>query len=94
MRKAIRRPKKRIEVADLRCVGLTLRVTSNAAKSWSLRFRDPRSGNVSRATIGSYPDVTLEKARDKAFALRREIADGVADAIPRVRRRLEPPRRK
>ena len=67
----------RIEIADLRCVGLTLRVTRNAAKSWSLRFRDPRSGNVSRATIGNYPDVTLEKARDKAFALRREIAGGV-----------------
>ena len=67
----------RIEIADLRCVGLTLRVTKNAAKSWSLRFRDPRSGNVSRATIGNYPDVTLEKARDTAFALRRQIAGGV-----------------
>jgi integrase len=67
----------RIEVADLRCVGLTMRMTSSGAKSWSLRFRDPRSGNVTRATIGSYPEITLEKAREKGLDLRREIAEGV-----------------
>ena len=67
----------RIEVADLRCIGLTIRVTPNGAKSWSLRFRDPRSGKVTRATIGNYPEITLEKAREKGFDLRREIAEGI-----------------
>jgi integrase len=67
----------RVEVADLRCVGLTIRVTSNGAKSWSLRFRDPRSGKVTRATIGRYPEMTLEKARELGLGLRREIAIGV-----------------
>ncbi len=76
--RSIERPAKgRIEVTDLRCAGLTIRVTPNGAKSWSFRFRDPRSGKVTRATIGNYPDITLEKAREKGLALRREVAEGV-----------------
>ncbi len=67
----------RLEVSDLRCVGLTFRVTANGAKSWSLRFRDPRSGRLTRATIGSYPEISLQAARERAFDLRREIAGGV-----------------
>jgi len=67
----------RLEIADLRCVGLTLRVTKQGVKSWSFRFRDPRSGKVTRATIGSYPAVSLQMARERGLALRREIASGV-----------------
>ena len=69
--------KGRIEVVDMRCAGLMLRVTSNRAKSWSLRFRDPKSRKVTRATIGTYPDVTLEKARERGDELRRGIAAGI-----------------
>src|SRR5271169_6606286 len=76
--RSIEKPGKgRVEFADLRCVGLTMRVTPNGAKSWSFRFRDPRSGKVTRATIGNYPDITLEKAREKGLALRRDVAEGV-----------------
>jgi hypothetical protein len=67
----------RIEVTDLRCVGLKLRVTSNGVKSWCFRFRDPRSGKGTRATLGIYPDVTLEKARERGTAHRKEVAAGV-----------------
>ncbi|MGA2794244.1 MAG: integrase arm-type DNA-binding domain-containing protein, partial [Roseiarcus sp.] len=70
-------PAGRVEVADLRCSGLTIRVTPNRVKTWSLRFRDPRSRKVTRATIGNYPDVTLERARQRGLELRREIAGGV-----------------
>jgi integrase len=75
---SIEKPGKgRVEYADLRCVGLTIRVTSNGAKSWSFRFRDPRSGKVTRATIGNYPDIGIKKAREKGLALRQEVAEGV-----------------
>jgi len=67
----------RLEIADLRCVGLTLRVTKQSVKSWSFRFRDPRSGKLTRATIGSYPTVSLQMARERGLELRREIAGGV-----------------
>jgi integrase len=66
----------RIEVVDTKSSGLALRVTSKGAKSWCLRFRDPHSGKTSRATIGTYPDVSLGDARDRADDMRRRIAAG------------------
>ena len=69
--------KGRVEFVDLRCAGLMICVTPTGAKSWSFRFRDPRSGKVTRATIGSYPDIGIKKAREKGLALRREVAEGV-----------------
>jgi integrase len=66
----------RIEVADIRTAGLSFRVTSKGAKSWCFRFRDPRSGKTSRATIGSYPDVSLAGARDRADTMRKLVASG------------------
>src|SRR5215831_11225236 len=66
----------RIEMVDIKSAGLTFRVTPNGAKSWCLRFRDPRSGKASRATIGSYPDISLASARERADGMRRQIAAG------------------
>jgi integrase len=67
----------RLEISDTRCVGLTLRVSKGGAKSWSLRFRDPNSGKLTRATIGEYPTNTLQMVRERALNLKREIARGV-----------------
>ena len=63
----------RIEVADTRCVGLTLRVTSNGVKSWSFRFRAKGATSPSRVTLGIYPDIGLGKAREQAS---RHAQDG------------------
>src|SRR4051812_26965271 len=67
-------PGKRFEIADLRCRGLTLRVTSANARSWSFRFRDRDTGELYRATIGPHPEITLADARAKADELRRRVA--------------------
>jgi integrase len=83
----------RMEVSDLRCAGLTLRITPNKAKTWSLRFRDPKSRKLTRATIGAYPEVTLEQARDKGHSLRREIAAGVNPVDRKRKDRDEAPGR-
>jgi integrase len=66
----------RVEVADIRAAGLSFRITSRDARSWCFRFRDPRSGKTSRATIGDYPDVSLSDARQRADAMRRQVARG------------------
>jgi integrase len=66
----------RLEVADLRATGLSFRITSNGARSWCFRFRDPRSGRTSRATLGEYPTISLAEARVRADAMRREVAAG------------------
>jgi integrase len=66
----------RIELTDVRAAGLAFRVTSKDARSWCFRFRDPRSGKTTRATIGDYPDVSLAIARERADAMRRQVAGG------------------
>src|SRR5208283_4040606 len=85
--------KGRLEITDLRCNGLTLRVTNGGVKSWSFRFRDPRSRRLTRATIGSYPTVTLQMARDRALELGREVAGGVNPVEKKRKDRIEAPAR-
>jgi integrase len=83
----------RLEAADLRAIGLSLRITSNGARSWCFRFRDPRSGKTTRATIGEYPTVSLGKARERAEAMRRQVAAG-ENPVERKRREREAATRK
>jgi integrase len=78
----------RVEVADIRAAGLSFRVTCKDARSWCFRFRDPRSGKTSRATIGEYPDVSLSEARQRADAMRRLVAGG-ANPVEAKRRERE-----
>ena len=66
----------RIEISDERCSGLTFRVTANGVRSWSFRFRDPHSNRLTRATLGTYPDLSLAEAREKAIDMRRGVARG------------------
>jgi integrase len=78
----------RLEAADLRATGLSFRITSNGARSFCFRFRDPRSGKPSRATIGEYPTVSLGEARERAEAMRRQVAAG-ENPVERKRRERE-----
>ncbi len=83
----------RLEVADLRAPSLSFRVTAKGARSWCFRFRDPRSGKTSRATIGKYPTVSLGEARQRAEAMRGQVAAG-ENPIERKRREREAATRK
>jgi integrase len=67
----------RLEIHDAKCTGLVIRITPAAAKTWSFRFRDPRSGVLTRATIGPYPEIALAAARERAIDLRRGVASGI-----------------
>ena len=70
-------PSGRLELVDIRCPGLALRVTPAGVRTWCFRFRDPRTTRTTRSTIGKYPDVTLAEARERAGKLRREVAQGI-----------------
>lgn len=65
----------RIEVADELVSGLRLRVTPTGAKSWCLWFRS-KAGRPERFTLGSYPELTLGKARQKARGRIAEVQLG------------------
>src|SRR5271165_5493539 len=54
--------------------GLYLRVGPNGAKSWIFRYR--ARGRRPDVGLGSYPEVTLAEAREKAETLRKQKAAG------------------
>jgi integrase len=65
----------RVEISDMRCAGLVLRIAADGGKSWSFRFRTT-NGKQTRATIGAYPDIGLTAARSSATAMRKDVAEG------------------
>jgi integrase len=66
----------RLDFTDLRCAGLTFRITANGARSWAFRFKNPKTGGALRATIGAFPDIGLSAARAEADRLRATVAAG------------------
>ena len=70
----------RAEFSDLRCVGLTFRITPNGIKSWSFRYRDRTTARLCRATIGPFPALGLSAARSAADAMRSDVASGGSPA--------------
>ncbi|WP_342632142.1 phage integrase central domain-containing protein [Marinobacter alkaliphilus] len=56
--------------------GLYFRVKSNGTKSWNLRYKRP-NGKWAWLGLGSYPNVSGEAAREKAYALQKKAASGV-----------------
>src|ERR1700676_4422000 len=66
---------KRDEHRDTEERGLALRVTSSGAKSWVLLYS--LNGKKGRLTLGSYPSITLARARELASEHKRTIAEGI-----------------
>lgn len=66
--------KDRLEIGDALCPGLWIRVTSDGAKSFAIRYR--ANGRTARYTIGRFPAVTLKKARGEASDLFDRIRKG------------------
>ncbi|MCB1468870.1 MAG: integrase arm-type DNA-binding domain-containing protein [Rhizobiaceae bacterium] len=54
--------------------GLQLWVTPRNGRYWRMEFR--YHGKKKLLSLGTYPDITLEKARQKADEARRQLADG------------------
>jgi integrase len=54
--------------------GLQLLITPAGGKSWKLAYR--LLGKQKTLTIGPYPEVSLQQAREKAREARRQLADG------------------
>jgi hypothetical protein len=89
--------KGRLEITDLRCTGLTLRVTKGGVKSCSFRFRDPRSRRLTR---GRSARIRLSLCKWPAIAHWSLAERSPAASIPLRRnaktegkRRLEPSKR-
>ncbi len=67
--------------------GLTLRITTSGAKSWSTRFRLAETGERRRIQLGRYPAVSLSSARDKALEVHGKAAKDIDPAKERKAKR-------
>jgi len=79
---ALKPEARRYEVHDLHCPGLSVRVSPEGRKTFSVKYRF--GVKQKRQTIGVYPRYTLAEAREKAMAALRQVDDGVD---PQSRRR-------
>lgn len=52
-------------------------VRPNHSRSWQFRYKRPAQDKVTYLSFGTYPDMTLAEARDKALEARRMISEGI-----------------
>jgi integrase len=69
-------PGRRMTYRDSKTHGLQLRVTSNGAKTFCVFRWVKADSKPERITLGRYPDLSIEKAREKAAAINAQIASG------------------
>lgn len=79
---ALKPEARRYEVHDLHCPGLSVRVSPEGRKTFTIKYR--YGAKQRRQTIGVYPRYSLAEAREKAMAALRQVGDGVD---PQDRRR-------
>lgn len=78
-------PAKPLKLADER--GLYLLLTPSGGKWW--RFRYQYGGKEKMLSLGTYPDVSLQKARDAREDARRQLASGVDPSAARQQEKRE-----
>jgi len=74
----------RYEIHDSYCPGLTVRVTENGLKTFTLKYR--YGTKQRRFGLGRYPVVSLVKARERAMEALRQVEEGIDPS----RRRRQP----
>lgn len=63
--------------------GLQLRVRVNGSKLWNFNYIHPITKKRVNMGLGSYPDVSLKKAREFTEAARSQVAEGVDPKLAR-----------
>jgi integrase len=79
---------KTYDVADGNVPGLMVRVMPSGARSFVLVARYPGKKNPTRRSLGSYGELTLEEARDKARAWRNLLRKGIDPQVDEDHKRL------
>src|SRR5262245_28907788 len=78
--KSLKTDRPQIDIFDGTLPGFGVRVTNKARKSFFLFYRSRRSVDprrrLRRATLGTYPHLSLADARDRARAILREVEIG------------------
>lgn len=67
--------------------GLQLRVRMNGSKLWNFNYIHPTTKKRVNMGLGSYPDMSLKKARELTEAARSQVAEGVDPKLAREEER-------
>ena len=70
-------------------IGFGIRITAAGFRAVVLEYRSRETGDQRVFTIGRFPTIKTERAREKARNLRAEIEDGVDPQAERVAKRHE-----
>jgi integrase len=72
---ALKPKAKRYEVHDLYCPGLSVRISSQGRKTFTVKFR--YGIRQKRMKLGVYPRISLATAREKAIDALRQVDEGI-----------------
>lgn len=72
---ALKPQAKRYEVHDLHCPGMTVRVSAQGQKVFTVKFRYGLAQK--RMKLGVYPRLSLSTAREKALDIMRQVDEGI-----------------
>lgn len=78
---------RRVEYPVSGARGLSLRVTPGGKKTWAVRYRRQSDGKQRRISLGSYPELRLKEARERARRVANEVSDGQDPASAKQDRR-------
>ncbi|MEN4053274.1 integrase arm-type DNA-binding domain-containing protein [Sulfurimonas sp. NWX79] len=67
--------------------GLYLLVTKAGGKHWKLKYRI--DGKEKKLSLGAYPDITLQRARELRETNRKIIADGIDPAAKKQQKKIQ-----
>ncbi|MCJ8309896.1 MAG: DUF4102 domain-containing protein, partial [Rhizobiaceae bacterium] len=70
---------------DTQVTGLCLRVSKTGRKTWMVVYTSPITRKRARIKIGTYPELSLANARNKAIATKSKVAD---NTDPQAEKRL------
>lgn len=60
--------------------GMYLEIMPHGSKLWRMKYRHPITRKENRISLGSYPEVSLQEAREKLYAARKQHAAGIDPA--------------
>jgi integrase len=69
--------------------GLSLHIRPSGTKTWEFRHISPRNGRPTYAGVGSYPEVSLAKAREKALELKKLVSQGICPKTKKAESKAE-----
>ena len=78
---------RQFEVFDSKVPGLTIRISPQGSKSFSVLYRI--GGRNRRLTLGRYPIVTLADARKRARQVLNQVWQGLDPATEKIRQRAD-----